>query len=196
MSDMSGLSGFRVSARFYGIVAAGLGLVLLGRITAAIFSESKSSGATQATDFSSIPVSVGFPAPSLTLQDLNGQQHALAGYEGRTVLVNLWATWCPPCQAEMPVLEDYFRLHESAGFTVIAVEDGDPKSQVVSFVDKYGLTFPVWLDPTYQATDHAFKTANLPTSFVVDRSGLVRLMWVGAISEENLEKYVTPLIQE
>ncbi len=196
MSDSSGSTGFRVSARFYGIVAAGLGLVLLGSIMAALWSDSKSSGETQATDFSSIPASVGFPAPSLRLQDLNGQQHALADFKGAIVLVNLWATWCPPCQAEMPVLEDYYRLHQSAGFTVIAVEDGDPTTQVISFVNKYGLTFPVWLDPTYQATDHAFKTANLPTSFVIDRTGQVRLMWVGAISEENLEKYVTPLIQE
>ena len=86
--------------------------------------------------------------------------------------------------------------HKNEGFIVIAVEDGDPISDVLSFVDNYDLTFPVWLDPTYQATDQAFKTTNLPSSYVIDRTGKVRLAWLGAINESNLEKYVTSLIKE
>ncbi len=96
----------------------------------------------------------------------------------------------------MPNLEAYYQEHRDAGLTVIGIEDGDPKNQVAAFVAQHRITFPVWLDPTYEATDHAFKTKNLPTSYVIDRREHVRLMWVGAISEENLEKYVTPLIQE
>ncbi len=196
MSNEKGQTDFQVPPRFYAYVAVGLGLVLLGTVTAVLMSSSGVPNATQPTDFSSIPVSVDFAAPQLTLQDLSGQQRSLTDYRGSIVLVSLWATWCPPCQAEMPNLEAFYRQHHFAGFTVIAIEDGDPTSQVTSFVDKYGLTFPVWLDPTYQATDHAFKSQNLPTSYVIDRSGQVRLMWVGAISPTNLEKYVTPLIQE
>ncbi len=63
-------------------------------------------------------------------------------------------------------------------------------ADVISFVQKYDLNFSVWLDPTYQATDYAFKTMNLPSSYVIDRNGVIRLEWVGAISEQNLEKYI------
>lgn len=96
----------------------------------------------------------------------------------------------------MPLLQKFYERHRGEGFTVVAIEDGEPVSDVRSFVAQYQLTFPVWLDPTHQATDHAFKIMNLPTSYVLDRSGVVRLTWLGAISEANLEKYVTPLIEE
>jgi peroxiredoxin len=96
----------------------------------------------------------------------------------------------------MPNLQKFYLRHQSQGLVVIAIEDGDPAADVISFVDDLGLTFPVWLDPTYQATDHAFRTVNLPSSYVIDRAGQVRLMWVGAISEANLEKYLPAIIKE
>jgi thiol-disulfide isomerase/thioredoxin len=112
------------------------------------------------------------------------------------VLVNLWATWCPPCKAEMPTLEAYYQAHQTDGFVTFAVDDGDPVDAVAAFVDQYNLSFTVLLDPTYEATDRAFKTRNLPSSFVIDRDGNVRLRWVGEIDRATLEKYVTPLITE
>lgn len=196
MSEKTDGAGTRIPAGFYGLVAAGLGLVLLGTVVWILAVDSQAADATRATDFSSIPVAVHFDAPELTLRDLSGQERSLAKYRGGVVLVNLWATWCPPCQAEMPNLEYFYRQYRDAGLTVIGIEDGDPQPQVTSFVADHGITFPVWLDPTYQATDKVFKTSNLPTSYVIDRAGQVRLMWVGAISAANLEKYVTPLIRE
>jgi len=79
---------------------------------------------------------------------------------------------------------------------IIAINDGDPAPDVVRFVDDYGLTFPVWLDPAYIATEQAFKTLNLPSSFVIDRQGQIVLSWVGGISLKTLEKHVTPIIEE
>ena len=96
----------------------------------------------------------------------------------------------------MPVLEDFYKNHQNEGFTVVAVEDGDPPAAVKSFVRKYDLDFLVWLDPTHQSTEQAFKTANLPSSYVIGRDEMIRLEWVGAISGQNLEKYVEPLIKE
>lgn len=196
MSSATRGTTFRVPARFYGLVAAALGLVLLGTVIWVLLRDYRAAETTQATDFSAIPASVNVKAPQLSLGDLQGHQHALADYRGSVVVVNLWATWCPPCQAEMPNLETFYKNHRADGLVVVGINDGDPSAQVSSFVARYGLTFPVWLDPTYQATDHAFKTGNLPTSFVLDRTGQIRLMWVGAISEENLEKHVTPLVEE
>ena len=186
----------RIPRATFGLVVAGLGLILLGGAGAFYVANRQADQALQPTDFSAIPASVHYPAPALGLADLNGIQHRLADYESQVVLVNLWATWCPPCQAEMPLLQKFYERHRDQGFTVVAIEDGEPASDVRSFVAKYQMTFLVWLDPTHEATDHAFKIMNLPTSYVLDRSGVVRLTWLGAISEANLEKYVTPLIEE
>ncbi|NWG33816.1 MAG: TlpA family protein disulfide reductase [Chloroflexi bacterium] len=147
-------------------------------------------------DLEVVPAQTAFPSPELILTDLQGVSRSLADYRGQVVLVNLWATWCPPCKAEMPTLQAYHDKYDEKGFTVIAINDGDPAEDVVQFVRDYQLTFPVWLDPTYIATEQAFKTMNLPTSFVIDRSGTVRLFWVGEISAKALEKYVTPIIKE
>lgn len=147
-------------------------------------------------DLEVVPVRTAFPSPELTLTDLQGITHSLAEYRGQVVLVNLWATWCPPCKAEMPTLQAYHDKYAADGFTVIAINDGDPTADVIQFVQEYQLTFPVWLDPTYIATEQAFKTMNLPSSFVIDRGGTIRLFWVGEISAKMLEKYVTPIIKE
>jgi cytochrome c biogenesis protein CcmG, thiol:disulfide interchange protein DsbE len=175
---------------------SGVALVLLGVSIWIIFPPNRFATWNVPTDFSAVPASVHLEAPVLSLTDLQGVRHSLADYQGGVVLVNLWATWCPPCRAELPLLEQYFLRHQSQGFSVVAVEDGDPASDVQAFVRDYSLTFPVWLDPTYQSTDVVFKTRNLPSSYVLDRAGRVRLEWLGAISTANLEKYVTPILQE
>ena len=148
------------------------------------------------TSPSTIPAKVNFPTPVLTLTDTQGTSHSLTDYHGQVVLVNLWATWCPPCKAEMPTLQAFYDKYREKGFVVIAINDGDPNADVLQFVKDYELSFPVWLDPTYTATEKAFNTMNLPTSFLIDRSGTIQLTWVGAISTEMLEKYVTPFIME
>ena len=148
------------------------------------------------TELSAVPVSVNFPAPELTLTDTRNVTRSLSDYRGQVVLVNLWATWCPPCKEEMPALQAFYDKYTDAGFTIIAINDGDPAPDVLQFVEDYALTFPVWLDPTYIATEQAFKTLNLPSSFVIDRTGTIRLMWVGGISRKMLEQHVVPLILE
>ena len=150
----------------------------------------------QPSTLSAVPAEVNFPAPELTLTDVGGASASLADYRGQVVLVNLWATWCPPCKEEMPALESFYRKHKSQGFVIIAINDGDPANDVIQFVKDYGLTFPVWLDPTYIATEQAFKTLSLPSSFVINREGTIVLSWVGGINSKSLEKYVAPIINE
>jgi peroxiredoxin len=94
----------------------------------------------------------------------------------------------------MPTLEAYYQAHKDAGFVVVAIDDGEAVEDVAAFVKEYGLSFPVWPDLNYTAGE-AFKIVSLPTSFVIDRSGTVRLTWTGAITRATLEKYVTPLIK-
>lgn len=173
------------------LLLLGLGAILIAASAYFIWQDLPSR-----TDFSTVPVKVRFPAPELTLSDTQGVSHSLGDYRGQVVLVNLWATWCPPCKEEMPALQSFYNKHRGQGFVVIAVNDGDPTADVLQFVKDYELTFPVWLDPTYIATEQAFKTLNLPSSFVIDRNGTIRLQWVGGISRKALDTHVTPLILE
>jgi thiol-disulfide isomerase/thioredoxin len=174
------------------LIILGLGLLLIA--AAAYFLQQNPPRAS--SNLSAIPVKVDYPAPKLALTDLEGNPTDLANYRGQVVLVNLWATWCPPCKEEMPALETFYRRHANDGFAIVAVNDGDPMSDVVQFVEDYSLTFPVWLDPTYTATEKAFKTLNLPSSFVINRDGQIVLSWVGGVNLRTLEKYITPIIEE
>lgn len=178
-----------------GIGIVGLGLILAGGAAWSLLSEA-AARANQGTDFLAIPSVISAPAPNLELTDIFDRTHRLSDYRGQVALINLWATWCPPCQAEMPNLQQFFDRHRDEGFQVIAINDGDPRDAVMNFASERSLTFEIWLDPGFLATDQAFKTSNLPSSYVMDRQGILRLAWFGAISEANLEKYVTPLIQE
>ena len=170
-----------------------LGIFLIG---IAILSLASKNTEGQAADLSSVvPVKVSFAAPELSLQNIKGETESLADYRDNIVLVNNWATWCPPCKAEMPTLAAYYNEHNGEGFTIIAIEAGDPVQGVSQFAASYGLKFSVWLDPN-SASLKAFGNGTLPNSYVIDRSGTVRYAWTGEISKAMLEKYVTPLLTE
>jgi thiol-disulfide isomerase/thioredoxin len=181
------------SRKIFPLLFLGLGSLL---IIVSIYLVWRNQNQAPQTDLSAVPAQVSFPAPDLTLTDVQGVSRSLADYRGQVVLVNLWATWCPPCKEEMPVLQSFYDKYKEKGFVILAIDDGDPTADVLQFVKDYELTFPVWLDPTYQATDHAFHAPGLPTSFVIDRSGTIQLTWVGGIQSRMLEKYVAPLILE
>jgi cytochrome c biogenesis protein CcmG/thiol:disulfide interchange protein DsbE len=176
------------------LVFIGAGLLLLGAVALALLP--KPGETAESSDVrSAIPVEVNYPAPELSLDDLEGKPVSLEDYRGTVVLVNNWATWCPPCKAEMPTLQAYFEDHNDKGFTIIAIESGDPVPEVMKFVQDYGLTFPVWTDTTMKSIA-AFRNPGLPSSYVIDRDGIVRLAWAGAVSRKMLDKYVTPLLEE
>jgi len=131
----------------------------------------------------------------LKLTDLKGNPVSLADQQGQWVLVNNWATWCPPCKAEMPTLQAFYDDHRDQNFMLIAIEAGEPVAQVAEYVEKNDLQITVWPDPEQKVYD-AFKNISLPTSWLIDPLGQIRLTWVGAIDRETLEKYVTPLLEE
>lgn len=141
------------------------------------------------------PSAANYPGPQLTLKDLEGNPVSMEAYSRQIILVNNWATWCPPCVTEMPELQAYFTAHVGEGFEVIAINAGDPADQVASFVKNHRLTFPVWLDPLHKSMGF-FKNLNLPSSYVIDRDGIVRYSWMGEVNQATLEQYVTPLLEE
>jgi cytochrome c biogenesis protein CcmG, thiol:disulfide interchange protein DsbE len=173
----------------------GVGLIALGIASFLLLSRPGQDTQAGEAPIYAIPVAVDFPAPEIALQDLENRPVALSDYAGKVVLVNNWATWCPPCKAEMPTLEAYFRDYQAQDFMIVAIEAGEPAAEVAAFARDYGLSFPVWPDPSYLAQT-SFKNDALPSTYVIDRQGQVRLAWVGPISRELLEQYVTPLLEE
>ena len=97
------------------------------------------------------PIEAGLPAPGFSLPDLAGQEVSLAGLRGRVVLVNFWATWCKPCEDEMPAMERLYRALEDESFEMLAVSVDDPSDPVGPFRDRMGLSFPILLDPEKEA---------------------------------------------
>lgn len=95
----------------------------------------------------------------------------------------------------MPTLQAFYEKYKSEGFVLLAIDQGETLPQVLPYVKELKLTFPVWLDYSSEA-GQAFETMNLPSSYVIDRNGQVRLMWIGGISKKNLEKYVPDVIKE
>ena len=181
----------KIQSLVFLVMGAGLILVAI----AAFLSIPKAQIEAQQVSTSAIPISVDYPAPDVKLVDLDNQPVSLSDFKGQVVLYNSWATWCPPCKEEMPTLNAYYQAHHLAGFAVVAIEDGEPRTEVADYVRANGLTFPVWPDPKWVAST-AFKTQVLPASFLIDRTGKVVLAWTGPISQENLEKYVTPIINQ
>jgi len=173
----------------FGLLAIGIMFVLLPKDTYS------TSEPVAAQDFSAVPTKVDFVAPDLSLTTLTGEKVTLADYQGAVVLVNLWATWCPPCREEMPALKAFYEKHKANGFELIAIDQGEGVEEVDAFVKEFDLPFPVWMDMGSLAGSR-FNTMNLPSSYVIDRSGRVKLMWIGGISASNLEKYVPDVIME
>jgi cytochrome c biogenesis protein CcmG/thiol:disulfide interchange protein DsbE len=176
------------------MMLAGGGLLILGVVALLVLPKLNAGASSESSLPSAVPVQVNFASPDLSMTDLQGKPVSLADYRGQVILINNWATWCPPCKAEMPTLKEYYEAHQNKNFTIIAIEAGEPAAEVTNFVNQYGLPFPVWPDPANKSLD-AFRNQNLPNSYVVDRGGTVRLAWTGAISREMLEKYVTPLLE-
>jgi peroxiredoxin len=137
-------------------------------------------------------------APDFTLELLGGGQVTLSDLRGKVVLVNLWATWCPPCREEMPAIEKVYRSYRGLGLEVLAVNttNQDQETDVIAFVNDLGLTFPIPLDrPGLVST--AYQLRGLPTTFFVDRRGVIRSVVVGGpMSETLIQTKVEELLSE
>lgn len=171
------------------LVGIGLGLRLVG-------SETTNPRAEAQPQINCVePAHVSVSAPELELQTLDLQPVDLAAYRGKIVLLNAWATWCPPCLAELPDLEAYYQEHREEDFVLIGVNIGESQAIVSKFLAQTPLSFPIWLDPD-EKTMRAFNTISLPYSIVINRGGAVELAWSGATCLESLEYSVTPLLRQ
>jgi peroxiredoxin len=186
--------GSNLSRSAVSLILTGMVLIIIS-FAVVILSAREKLTTSDSTNINPVPRTINAPLPPLELIDINGTEVSLAEMKNQVVLVNNWATWCPPCRAEMPDLQAYFHAHEKDGFILVGINAGDSQGQVEEFVREYGLTFPIWLDPAGKAL-RVFQNNALPSSYLIDRSGIIRQVWLGAVSLETLEAYVTPLLVE
>jgi cytochrome c biogenesis protein CcmG, thiol:disulfide interchange protein DsbE len=135
------------------------------------------------------------PAPELALPQLDGTQRTLRDLRGQVVLINIWATWCPPCRAEMPAIQQAYVEYHDRGFTVLAVNQREEATAITPFVEQHGLTFPVLLDRDGQASA-TYQASALPSSFFVDRRGVIRTVYHGPIPPRVINGTIEQLLQE
>jgi peroxiredoxin len=129
----------------------------------------------------------GFLAPDFELETRRGERVQLSDLRGQAVLVNLWATWCPPCRAEMKSIDAVYNKYKDQGFTVLAVNMTyqDQPLDVTPFVKEQKLTFPILLDETGDMAN-AYQLKSLPSSFFIDREGMIREVVIGGPMSEAL----------
>jgi len=129
----------------------------------------------------------GFLAPDFELTTTTGETVKLSDLRGQAVLVNLWATWCPPCRAEMPAIEKVYNEYKDDGLVVLAVNMTyqDKESDIAPFVNEYGLTFPILLDKTSDMA-HAYQLRSLPSSYFIGRDGIIHEVVIGGPMAEAL----------
>jgi thiol-disulfide isomerase/thioredoxin len=120
------------------------------------------------------------PAPVLRLDSVKGQPISLDDYRGRVVLINFWATWCPPCVEEIPSLGRLQQKFPTEEFSIVSVDVGDQKKQVEQFLKKVPAEYPVMLDSEGR-TVHDWNLRAFPTTFVIDRQGIIRLAYFGGL---------------
>lgn len=134
----------------------------------------------------------GAEAPDFELNTLDGKAVKLSDYRGKKVILNFWATWCPPCKAEMPHMQNFYEENKDKGVEILAVNLTNMDKgtdEVQKFVDEYGLTFIIPLDEegvvgtTYQAF-------TIPTSYILDENGVIIKKVVGPM-DENMMKDLT-----
>jgi len=129
------------------------------------------------------------------LADLAGSRWQLSDRRGKVVLVNFWATWCPPCREETPGLVRLYRDYKAKGVDMVGISmDDDPKEAVPPFLRKYGVPYPVLVPDSSFALSN--EVDSLPTTLLIDRQGRVAKVYVGAVGEDELGQELETLLRE
>ena len=129
---------------------------------------------------------IGRLAPDFTLSDLDGNWFRLSDLRGKVVFVNFWATWCPPCRAEMPEIEDLYQKHMNTDVAVIGVNLFEPEDKVREYVQRGGYNWSFVIDTTGEVTRN-YGISALPTSFFLNSQGIIREVHIGPMTGNLME---------
>ena len=141
-------------------------------------------------------IEIGKSAPDFTLTKLDGTNVKLSDLKGKKVILNFWATWCGPCQQEMPDMEAFYKEHKE-NVEILAInytpsEKGGGEEKVSNFAKEKGITFPILLDKNIDVTT-AYKVITIPTSYFIDTKGVIQDKFIGPMTQKEMEKRVAKL---
>lgn len=186
------LAAMKLSSRQYWFISVVLLVVGLGWIWASAAPSGTTTGGL-------IPApQQGFLAPDLQLPQQSGDPISLADFGGRPVVINFWASWCPPCRAEMPALQRVYDDYQHRGLVILGINttNQDTMAAAREFISEYGLTFPIAFDLGGRVSND-YRLRSLPTTFFIDRKGIIREVVVGGpLSEALLRIRVENLLKE
>jgi len=135
----------------------------------------------------------GEQAPDFELTTLAGEPIRLSELKGKKVILNFWATWCPPCKAEMPHMQNFYEDYaETENVEIVAVNltSGDREASVEEFVKDYGLTFPIPMDVEGEV-GQKFQAVTIPTSYIIDTNGMIQHKIVGPMDENMIQDFIS-----
>jgi len=145
------------------------------------------------------PLPKPVPAPGFTLEDMDEENHSLKDFHGKVVLMNFWATWCPPCRREMPSMERLYQKFNGDNFTVIAINQMEDGDHVFAYTGQLDVdpTFTILFDKDSKVSN-SYRVSGLPTTFLIDKQGNIRYRAIGGreFDHPEVEKQIMQLMQE
>ena len=123
---------------------------------------------------------VNRPAPDFTLTTFEGTKISMADLKGKPVVINFWASWCPPCRVEAPLLEQARRTYKDRGVSFLGVDIQDKEEDALAYIREFGVTYPNGPDPTGEISID-YGVSGLPVTFFISRDGTIVRRWVGAL---------------
>lgn len=136
---------------------------------------------------------IDYPAPAFTLTTLAGDTFDLSAAQGKPVVLNFWATWCGPCQRELPALQAASERYGDR-VLIVGVDQGEAPAVVQQYVDQLGLTFLIPLDAEF-AVSEQYNVRGLPTTFFIDPQGVIRQLWLGEMNSITLAEGVADILR-
>ena len=197
------------SARQIGLVNAAIAAsaLILYIVTRPIGGSGATSGSDPGATFYRISaetqgIALGQRAPELAgtnggqevgLSDLDGRPLSLASLRGHPVWINFWATWCPPCQRETPVLRDAYAKHKDDSLVLVGIDVQEDAGSVRDYASRYGLTYPIGLDVT-GAVFRTYLIFGLPSHYFIDRDGVIRGRYFGPLTADQVEQQLAVIL--
>lgn len=177
-----------------------LGVHFVHQRTAIVFptltSVSPTLSSISPTESVALNLYTGNSLANFSLNSLAGKVVSLSDFKGKPLVITLWATWCVPCQSEMPAFQAAYDQYQSQGLVILGINDtqNDSLTDVTAFVKQYSLTFPILLDDTGDVSAKVFNATGLPDSFFVDAQGVIRFAQIGELSTADLNRYIQALL--